>query len=161
MTQSPPVCSCGTFAIGICFKCKNAVCRRHSGMRQGARYCSEHLKERKITQPRMVERVEKMIGFDLVDDDEEVLAACACTQGFGRLRHLVLTDKRLIVVKGAYGAPDEWPIESVRFVKRQMGLAGNPNLIIETPAGQQKYANCDPAKSGHAIESYLRSRGAR
>ena len=39
-------CACGTFAIGLCVECGNAVCGDHSVFDQGRRVCAYHVQER-------------------------------------------------------------------------------------------------------------------
>lgn len=38
----PPLCTCGTIAVGQCQECKAWVCGDHSGISRGQRLCSEH-----------------------------------------------------------------------------------------------------------------------
>ena len=40
--KNGPVCACGTFAIGRCRECGNAVCGRHSAMHAERLLCYEH-----------------------------------------------------------------------------------------------------------------------
>jgi hypothetical protein len=40
------VCTCGTFAIGLCKECSRPICGTHSGMWEGVRLCGDHLRER-------------------------------------------------------------------------------------------------------------------
>src|SRR4051812_37117620 len=40
--STPPVCTCGTFAVGICVDCHKPVCGEHSKMVHGRRLCKEH-----------------------------------------------------------------------------------------------------------------------
>jgi len=38
----PPLCTCGTIAVGQCQECEAWVCGNHSGMSRGRRLCSDH-----------------------------------------------------------------------------------------------------------------------
>lgn len=40
------ICSCGTFAIGLCVECSRPVCGQHSAMLEERRLCGTHYQER-------------------------------------------------------------------------------------------------------------------
>lgn len=39
MLTEPPICQCGTYAIGVCQECKSPVCGAHSAMVDERRIC--------------------------------------------------------------------------------------------------------------------------
>src|SRR4051812_49227586 len=48
----PPLCSCGTFAIGICLECGEPACGFHSRLYDGRRLHDQHVMERKAQRER-------------------------------------------------------------------------------------------------------------
>lgn len=43
--RRPDICSCGTFAVGVCVECSTPVCGMHSEMIGGRRLCLKHLRD--------------------------------------------------------------------------------------------------------------------
>ena len=86
--SAPPVCICGTYAVGTCGDCGKPFCGQHSGLYQGHRYCNTYINAEKskvaVEQARRQAESEQRAADQLKEaqDERKSLWAALKARGF-------------------------------------------------------------------------------